>query len=788
MEKNGKMRKKRIMTLTATIIFAMSGSIYAYADAKRLSVDDYAAGIHESDLLFERKYIELHTDNPIGDHRLPDVDVSGLPDSLDLRDIDGKNYVSEVKDQAYWSTCWCFSTMAASETSIAYECGHDYSAGVDNDKYDLSEKQFAWFARYHVPTEGDQSGEGFYAYPDDDDDVSDLSDKVLRAGGFAEYAVSLFSAGVGPVLESEVPYKASSDINYDKICLVAIDVPEDGMLEKSDVTVELYDPKETTTEEVTAQWEEKGYLAVDYYTMFDLYWGTDTDVTNKGLNGKKVCMAYTKYRSLDWTVDEALHFTTDFRATDCSLLPYPALMDDEGAYIFNQTGIDAIKSELSQGRAVSIAYKSDVYTPEYERPSGGPAYINYLDENGNPDNDPKAAIWAHYTYDCDYDPADPDSVNRFVVSDHCVCVVGYDDNFPKEYFIDPKGTIGGDGAFLAKNSWGSSGNSDPAAEWNWGNGGSGYFWISYYDQSLCSPVSFDFDTSGEIGNISNVDMYDYMPAVVPSAAVFEGDVYMADVFEAEENCSVRYIGFETAKAKTEVEYRVYLLNEDAESPVDGVLLAETTEHLNYAGFHMTDLGKDVAIPGGCRYSVVLKAQIDGSSIINYTEDLSEAGVEFYNIRDVVTAYVKTEVNHGECFVGTDLEDNEAWTDWADIVARLKSDNKDFNDDGFEYDNFPIKSYVQVGVVDEEEFENSKAALAAANEAGIEQAPDEGNDNEISAPADPEQPDSLEIGASISEKIPWQAIALCGVVIVLICIGVAVAAVILVIVALVMKKK
>ena len=203
---------------------------------------------------------------------------------------------------------------------------------------------------------------------------------------------------------------------------------------------------------------------------------------------------------------------------------------------------------------------------------------------------------------------------------------------------------------------------------------------------------------------------------------------------------------------------------------------------------MADIGKDVAIPGGCRYSVVLKAQIDGSSIINYTEDLSEAGVEFYNIRDVVTAYVKTEVNHGECFVGTDLEDNEAWTDWADIVARLKSDNKDFNDDGFEYDNFPIKSYVQVGVVDEEEFENSKAALAAANEAGIEQAPDEGNDNEISAPADPEQPDSPEIGTSISEKIPWQAIALCGVVIVLICIGVAVAAVILVIVALVMKKK
>ena len=782
------MKKRQIMALLATITLAMSGSINAYADAAKLSIDDYVDGIHESDHQYERKYTETHTDNPIGDHRMPDVDASGLPASFDLRDVDGKNYVSDVKNQSYWSTCWTFSTMAASETSLAYEMGHDFSADEDNDKFNLSEHQLAWFARFHLPEDADytdQDGEGFYAYFSDKDDASSMGEKVLYAGGFAEYAAGIFSSGTGPVLESEVPYAPQSDINYDKVCLVAIDVPEDGRLEKENIIVERYDPTETTVEEVTEQWEAKGYQPLDYDTVVDLYWQYGTDVTGEGLNGKKVCTAYDEQREADWTVDESKRFISDYHLTDCNFLPYPALMDENGAYVFNQAGIDAIKSELVQGRAVSIAYKCDGYTPDYKRPDGEIPYIVFLDENGDPSDDSKAAIWAHYTYDCEYDPSDPDSINKFVISDHCVCVVGYDDNFPKEYFLDPNGTIGGDGAFLVKNSWGRD-YGDPDYNWTWGSGGSGYFWLSYYDQSLISPISFDYDTAGETEGIyDNVDMYDYLATVVPTVAMFDEDVYMADIFEAEENCSVRFIGFENGKAKTDVEYRIYLLNEDAESPVDGVLLAETSEHLNYAGFHMADLGKDVAIPGGCKYSVVVKAVVDGSSTINYTEDLNEAGVEFYDIRDVVTAYVKTVVNHGESFVGTDLTDNEAWTDWADIVEKLKSDNKDINNDGFDYDNFPIKSYPQTGIVDDAEFENSKAALAAANGAGIEQASAGNEDPDTMSPSDTGNPDSIggsDIKISVIGKIPWQAKVLCGVIAAITCITM------VVIVSQVLKKK
>ena len=33
-----------------------------------------------------------------------------------------------------------------------------------------------------------------------------------------------------------------------------------------------------------------------------------------------------------------------------------------------------------------------------------------------------------------------------------------------------------------------------------------------------------------------------------------------------------------------------------------------------------------------------------------------------------------------------------WTDWADVISELKKLNKDLNNDGFEYDNFAVRSY------------------------------------------------------------------------------------------------
>lgn len=312
----------------------------------------------------------------------------------------------------------------------------------------------------------------------------------------------------------------------------------------------------------------------------------------------------------------------------------------------------------------------------------------YLDADGNPTKDPKADVWAQYTFDETYDPADPDSVNKWINPGHAVCIVGYDDNFPKECFYDPNGTIGGDGAFLVRNSEGSSGNSNPEAVSDWGNGGSGYFWLSYYDQSIVYCESFDFFTDTASGAVPDrIDMYDFMPDYRQLAAVFGEDIRMANVFEAKEDCVVQYTGFETAYAEIDVEYSVYLLNPGAKHPADGTLVAERSAHYTYAGYHTTDLGETARIPAGSRYSVIVRAGAGGKSELSVALDLNLAGVRFYS-QEKLNHYAETVVNPGESFVGS----GDEWTDWTEIIRRLETMNADLNNSGFTYDNFPIRSY------------------------------------------------------------------------------------------------
>lgn len=68
---------------------------------------------------------------------------------------------------------------------------------------------------------------------------------------------------------------------------------------------------------------------------------------------------------------------------------------------------------------------------------------------------------------------------KWVGTNHIVALVGWDDNFPSSNFRS--GTPEDDGAWLVRNSWGTN---------EYGLGG--YFWMSYYDNSLY-PTVYGYD-------------------------------------------------------------------------------------------------------------------------------------------------------------------------------------------------------------------------------------------------------------------------------------------------------
>ena len=84
-----------------------------------------------------------------------------LPSSFDLRDVDGRGYVTPVKFQNPFGTCWGFAAIAAAETSVL---GSHFADDPNAYKtLDFSEKQIAFFTHTHIEDPANsQNGKGTY--------------------------------------------------------------------------------------------------------------------------------------------------------------------------------------------------------------------------------------------------------------------------------------------------------------------------------------------------------------------------------------------------------------------------------------------------------------------------------------------------------------------------------------------------------------------------------------------------------------------------------------------------
>ena len=652
------------------------------------------------------------------------ADFSGMPDTYDLRQL---GYVPEIKSQGNWGTCWGFASISAAEISILSEIGmtvEEY-AEANGQPFDLSEKHLAWFGNSHMPFL-ETYPEGEYAYPGLENQAGEgiynLKEELngpnarYQSGGFMSYASGVFSAGIGPVDEASYPYTAA-----DGSSSTASDwsLPEDARfalgaeLENSHI---LPSPAQ--------QDEDENYVYNEYGTY---------SIKSELLAGRPVSIAYHADQSMDPdaelnylidtlaaagidTTKEDLNMLFLFQAGECSvdeisdeviiLMMKIALIYQEG--MTNEEFEEALsKLTMEELRAKFAANQSDEddEIAEQEQELSEDDEIAALEQELSEDDEQlKREMAAELGFDYDEllalieakEEANSEiyintatyaqyTDNTLADVNHAVTIVGWDDNYSRSNFVADKQPPA-DGAWIVRNSWGNV----------WGN--DGYFYLSYYDQSITAPESFDFVTSYKAGAPKTVSIIgmDFMPSAAYPAARLDSFVAYANIFELNdfEATVLRYISVLGADLDTEVTADVYLLDSDAATPTDGVMLDRVVADFSYGGYHRIKLNHDFVLPANSRVSVVVSQRTakDEAQVysVPYGVSTNMAYLETYNAfmpEDMDTfLYGLGYIGEGESWVYMDGQ----WRDWADIIYELREYSPAAN--YIEYDNLGIKVY------------------------------------------------------------------------------------------------
>ena len=354
----------------------------------------------------------------------------------------------------------------------------------------------------------------------------------------------------------------------------------------------------------------------------------------------------------NWSLPESDRTVASVHVKDVISLPSPAVFSDPENpstenYTYDPDATAAIKRALMDNGAVSVSYHADQSRPitDPDNPDRKESeYFNYT-------------TWAQYVraYITKDDPATPD-VDERTTANHAVAIVGWDDTIsPETFSSDPAKQPPAAGAWIVKNSW-----SD-----DWGLGG--YFYLSYYDMSICEPTSFLVDLPDANGSFSYDSnyQYDYLSAASVGKiepGLFGEAVAAANVFEAEGDETLEAVSATTANPGSTVQVEVYLLDGGATDPTDGTLAASQTETVEYGGYHTIALDEPVALSAGQRFSVVER-------IKGYEGAYLPLEVAAYDANDPDEAqggYMKAQravANAGESFYSAD-----GGATWSDVTT------------------------------------------------------------------------------------------------------------------------
>ena len=487
-----------------------------------------------------------------------------------------KGYITPVKNQDPFGTCWAYAVISAAEASLV-------ASGKETvSNADLSEKHLAYFS-YHAANDqfGNLNGsysEGGVPGFGSRDDAGD--DNYLFSGGNAFTASQTLAAWKGPTYENSISgLRGTNSEVFLKEYLLATTAP--NSIDDRDNMNSFYNRTAI---------DSKNAFSKDAYHLRNYY-----DISMKDVNDvKKAIMKY----------------------------------------------------------------------------GGGSIALNINQETLN-----KQRLYFFGKMDNYYNPIDKDS-------NHLVAIVGWDDNYNKNYFhcyedvvFDPeKGFVSysdtqpkNNGAWLIKNSWGNNHFL-----------GDGYFWISYEDlclhQSWSKAWFYDFDSAN---NYDNNYQYDGSGAYASNTINSGGSI--ANVFTADGN---PYVGEKleavsfTIASSVNVDYsiQVYTNLLDKNNPTSGTkaMSYPTEGKTKYPGYYTVTLNEPVNLLAGETFSVVITmSHNDGTDILYDVDrkDLSEEYGKFYHNAKPYRSFEKDYANSSWDDLSSDSYDKG---DNPKCTARIKA--------------------------------------------------------------------------------------------------------------------
>jgi PKD repeat protein len=223
-------------------------------------------------------------------------------------------------------------------------------------------------------------------------------------------------------------------------------------------------------------------------------------------------------------------------------------------------------------------------------------------------------------------------------SNHAVTIVGWDDTYSKNNF-NPAAP--GDGAFIIKNSWGTS------------FGNNGYFYLSYYDSQVGNILTAFTGESST--NYNHIYQYDSLGRT--SSMGYNSDTaWAANVFTATNSEAIAAVGLFTNQVNTT--YQIYIYTNPDEGPVSGGSPVSTVQGIiGIPGYHTVTLPTPVSVNAGQKFSVVVRFQTP-----NYVWPIA--------IEKPLSGYSsQATASSGQSYVSST---GSTWTDLTSVISNANS--------------------------------------------------------------------------------------------------------------------